>query len=332
MVSGRKGHESMKNRPWQEVLTLVAIAALGALFILLGGYMQWLAGFIFLYLIQGYVAWFLFSKCNQPFYGYAFTMAIGAYATIVPTEVYGWPLGAAMLLGGILSGLAASVLYIATSRARGFYVGMVSFLLTILFPSIVEGMRDVTGGRSGMSFSGLSGALGYESTLWLLLAVALLVAGVLFWLLRTKTGRILIGIAENDQLARSIGLNTFKYKLLAYAIAGFISGVGGGLYVGYVGSISSIDLNVTLTLYITFIPIVGGTQVPYGPLLGTLFIRLVPEMLSSIERYMDMIFGATFIVVVVGLPGGIGNFVHRHVNRLCRVCWNRLRATESARS
>lgn len=319
----------MKNRPYQEILTLIAIAVIGVVSITRGGYIQWLTGYVLLYLIQGYVAWFLFSKCNQPFYGYAFTMAIGAYSTIVPTVIYGWPIWGGMLLGGVLSSVAASILYIATSRARGFYVGMVSFLLTILFPSVVEAMRNVTGGRSGMSFGGLSRIIGYDMTLWLLLGVAILVAGIFFWLLRTKTGKIFVSIAENDQLARSIGLNTFRYKLLAFAIAGFISGIGGGLYIGFVRSISSIDLNVTQTLYITFIPIIGGTRVPFGPLLGTLFIRLVPETLSSIERYLDMIFGATFVVVVVGLPGGIGNFLHRSVTRLCRVVMDRFAAPRS---
>ena len=314
--SGARARERIDSRPYQEALTLFAIAALGVVFILMGGYMQWLTGFVLVYLIQGYVAWFLFSKCNQPFYGYAFTMAIGAYATIVPTEVYGWPLWLAILLGGALSSLAASALYVATSRARGFYVGMVSFLLTILFPSVIEAMRDITGGRSGMSFGGLTREIGYEPTLWLLLGVVLAVSILLFWLLRTKTGRILISIAENDQLARSVGINTFTYKLLAFSIAGFLSGLGGGLYVSYVGSISSIDLNVTVTLYITFIPIIGGTRVPYGPLLGTLFIKLVPEALASIERYLDMIFGATFIFVVLGLPGGIGNYLERQWNRI----------------
>jgi len=315
----------MKSRPYQEVLTVIAIAVLAVVFIQMGGYSQWLTGYVLLYLIQGYVAWFLFSKCNQPFYGYAVTMAIGAYATIVPVEVYGWPLWEAMLLGGILSSLVAAALFVVTSRARGFYVGMVSFLLVILFPNVVEGFRDITGGRSGISFGGLSSSIGYYGMLWLILGVTLLAAAFFFWLLRTKTGRILISIAENDQLAKTIGINTFKYKLLAYAVAGFVSGLGGGLYVNYIGSISSIDLNVTTTLYITFIPIIGGTNVAFGPLLGTLFIRLVPEALTSMERYLDMIFGAMFIFAVLGLPGGIGNFLHRWGNRLSRKGWNRLR-------
>jgi branched-chain amino acid transport system permease protein len=319
----------MKNRPYQEIFTLIAIAVIGVASITRGGYIQWLTGYVLLYLIQGYVAWFLFSKCNQPFYGYAFTMAIGAYSTIVPTVIYGWPIWGGILLGGVLSSVAASVLYIATSRARGFYVGMVSFLLTILFPSVVEAMRNVTGGRSGMSFGGLSRIIGNTMTLWLLLGVAILVAGFFFWLLRTKTGKIFVSIAENDQLARSIGLNTFRYKLLAFAIAGLISGIGGGLYIGFVRSISSIDLNVTQTLYITFIPIIGGTRVPFGPLLGTLFIRLVPETLSSIERYLDMIFGATFVVVVIGLPGGIGNFLHSSVERLFHMITKRFASLRS---
>lgn len=308
----------MRTRPSLELLTLAAIAGLSVSFIRQGGYPQWLTGYVLVYLIQGYVAWFLFSKCNQPFYGYAFTMAIGAYSTIVPTAVFGWPVWAGMVLGGFLSCAVASVLFVLTSRARGFYVGMVSFLLTILFPSLIEALRGFTGGRSGLSFRGLMGSIGFEGMLWLIVGVTLVVAGGLFWLLRTKTGRILTAVAQNDALAKAIGINTFRYKLLAFAIAGFISGIGGGLYVNYVGSISSIDLGVLQTIYITFIPILGGMHVPFGPVLGTLFIRVVPDAFGQVEMYLDMIFGAAFIIVVVGIPGGLGDFLYRHVARLGR--------------
>lgn len=276
-------------------------------FILSGGYYKWLTGYVLLYLIQGYAAWFVFSKCGQPFYGYAVTMAVGAYATIVSSEVYGWPIWAGMLIGAILSSILAMGLFAATSRARGFYVGMVSFLLVILFPSLIEALPKITGGRSGMSFLGLTGDIGFDGLLWLILGVTLLVMAALFWLLRTKVGQVLILIAENDDLAKAVGLNTFKYKLLAYCITGLISGIGGGLYVNYIGSISSVDLGVLTTIYITFIPIVGGTKVAFGPLLGTLFIRLIPEALAGIERYLSIIFGAAFVFVMLSFRGGIGD-------------------------
>lgn len=299
--------ELMRRSVISELATLSVVAIASLSFISLGGYFAWMTGFVLLYLIQGYVAWFLFSRCNQPFYGYAVTMAIGAYGTIVPSEVYGWPVLAAVPLGALLGAITAASLFVFTSRARGFYVGMVSFLLTILFPSLVEALRDITGGRSGLSFhNGLAKVVGQEGLLYLVLAAALITITLLFLLMRTKIGQIFVVIAENESLAKSIGINTFPYKLLAYSIAGGLSGLGGSLYVNYLGAISSIDLNVLTTLYITFIPIVGGSSVPFGPILGTLVIQLVPEALASVERYLDLIFGATFILVVLGLRDGIG--------------------------
>jgi branched-chain amino acid transport system permease protein len=313
----------MKKRPVQEVLTLVAIFLLSLLFIKGGGYHKWFTGYVLLYLIQGYVAWFIFSKCGQPFYGYAVTMAIGAFSSIVSAEVYGWPLWGGILLGGLLSSVIASTLFVATSRARGFYVGMVSFLLVILFPSLIEALRDITGGRSGMSFRGLTGLIGLDGLLWLVLGFVIVAAATLFWLMRTRIGRILALISENDDLAKAVGINTFKYKLLAYAIGGCISGLGGGLYVNYIGSISSVDLGVITTIYITFIPIVGGSKVPFGPVIGTLFIRLIPEALADIERYLSIIFGAAFVFVMLGMRGGIGDNMVNYVGRVTN--WIRLR-------
>ena len=315
----------MKSRPYQEALTLVAIFLLSFLFIKGGGYHKWFTGYVLLYLIQGYVAWFIFSKCGQPFYGYAVTMAVGAFASIVSPVIYGWPLWGGILLGGFLSAVVAATLFVATSRARGFYVGMVSFLLVILFPSLIEALRDITGGRSGMSFSGLTKLIGLDGLLWLVLGVAIGVAGVFFWLLRTKLGRILTLISENDDLAKAVGINTFKYKLLAYVIGGFVSGIGGGLYVNYIGSISSVDISVITTIYITFIPIIGGSKVAFGPLLGTLFIRLVPEALADIERYLIIIFGAAFVFVMLGLRGGIGDNLASYTKKVTASVRTRLR-------
>jgi len=320
----------MKKRPVQEMLTLVAILLASFWFIKGGGYHKWFTGYVLLYLIQGYVAWFLFSKCGQPFYGYAVTMAIGAFSSIVSAEVYGWPLWGGILLGGLLSSVIASTLFVATSRARGFYVGMVSFMLVILFPSLIEALRDITGGRSGMSFRGLTGLIGLDGLLWLIVGFVIVAAGILFWLMRTKVGRIFTIIAENDDLAKAVGINTFKYKLLAYAIGGFVSGLGGGLYVNYIGSISSVDLGVITTIYITFIPIVGGSKVPFGPVIGTLFIRLIPEALADIERYLSIIFGAAFVFVMLGMRGGIGDNVVNYIGRVTN--WIRLRRAQHTKA
>jgi len=300
---------------YEKILT-VLILLVPLLFALRGGYLQQVTGYLFLFLIQGYVAWFLYFKSGQPFFGYSVTMAVGAYGTIVLTTYVEGFLLPSMLISSVAAGLIGVLIFLATSRARGFYVSMASFLLAILFPKLVEAMQSITGGRSGLYFTGLGGIIGQTSLYLLVVVLTALVVGFFVWLMSTKTGQILTLISENDPLTLAVGINTFKYKALAYAIGGFISGLGGAMYVNYTGFISSVDIEVFTTVYIFFIPLIGGSRVLYGPIVGALFVILVPELLVSVERYMRIFFGLTFILVIVLLPQGLVPSFHQALARI----------------
>ena len=138
-----------------EKIGTIGILFLPLLFVLRGGYLQEVTGYVYLFLIQGYVAWFLFFKSGQPFFGYSVTMAIGAYGTIVLNEIFKWPLLPAMLISAAFAPVVGVVLFLSTIRAKGFYVSMTSFLLAIMFPQLINAMQDITGGRSGLYFSGM---------------------------------------------------------------------------------------------------------------------------------------------------------------------------------
>ncbi len=280
-----------------------------------GGYGQWATGYVYLFLIQGYVAWFLFFKTNQPFFGYSVTMALGAYGTAVLAVVFHWPLALAMVASCGISAAIAMLLFLCTSRARGFYLSMISFLLAIMFPMLVEALTPRTGGRSGIYFRGLRDVWSRDSLFLLVVGSTVLVVGSLFWIMGTKTGKIFTLLAENDDLAKAVGIDTFRYKLLAYGIAGLFSGVGGALYVNYIGFISSIDVGVFTTTYIAFIPIVGGSKVCYGPILGSMIVILLPDLLVPMERYLDILFGTIFIVVTLLIPDGVAPGLERLFRR-----------------
>ncbi len=166
-------------------------------------------------------------------------------------------------------------------------------------------MQDITGGRSGLYFSSISSHISINA-LYIVL-VLITVAIVLFFSLfmSTRTGRILTLISENDGLTQAVGINTFWYKAVAYAIAGLVSGFGGALYVNYTGFISSVDIEVFTTVYIFFIPLIGGNKVFYGPIFGALFVILIPELLVPVERYLRIFFGLIFILLIVFLPEGL---------------------------
>lgn len=293
----------MKDR--YETIGTIGVLLLPLLFALRGGYLQEVTGYVYLFLIQGYVAWFLFFKSGQPFFGYSVTMAVGAYGTIVLNVQFGWPLLPAMLISSAAAPVVGVVIFFATIRAKGFYVSMVSFLLAIMFPRLINALQDITGGRSGLYFSGLSGIIGYQALYMAVIALTAAVAVFFLWFMRTKIGSILTLVSENDVLTKAVGINTRNYKIFAYAVGCFISGLGGAMYVNYTGFISSIDIEVFTTLYIFFIPLIGGSSVFYGPVLGALFVILLPELLVPVERYMKIFFGLIFILVIALVPGGL---------------------------
>lgn len=309
----------MKNR-FEELGTLIALL-IPISFIAVGGYLQYVTGFVLLFLIQGYVAWFLYFKSGQPFFGYSVSMGLGAYATVVLNVKFAWPLWAGMLVGALLATLVLVAIFLVTSRARGFYVSMASFLLAVLFPQLVLALFKITGGHSGLYFDGLPSIIGANSFYLIIIFSAVAIALVLMAIMRSKTGAILTLITENDSLAQAMGINTFRYKVLAYAIAGFLSGLGGGLYVNYTGYISATDIEVFTTVYIFFIPLIGGYSKCYGPLIGALVVILAPEMMADLERYIHVLMGALFITVVMLLPHGIALGLENAVVRLFRSRW-----------
>lgn len=294
-----------------ERIVTILILLVPLLFVFKGGYLQEVTGYVYLFLIQGYAAWFLFFRSGQPFFGYSVTMAIGAYGTIVLTTIYHWPLFVSMFVSSVLATIVAVAMFLCTSRARGFYVSMTSFLLAILFPRFIEALQPITGGRSGLYFSGISAMIGDRTLYLVVIIMTAVVTAFFFWIIGTKTGLVLTLISKNDRLTQAVGINTFMYKILAYAITGFISGFGGCLYVNYTGFISSVDIEVFTTLYIFFIPLIGGSRVLYGPILGALFVILVPELLVPVERYFRIFFGLIFILVIVLLPEGLAPSIQR---------------------
>jgi branched-chain amino acid transport system permease protein len=299
---------------FEKIVTLL-ILAVPLLFALRGGYLQQVSGYLYLFIIQGYVAWFLFFKSGQPFFGYSVTMAIGAYGTIVPSIAAERYIPLFMLLSAVVASAVAVIIFVATSRARGFYVSMASFLMAIFFPKLVDALQDITRGRSGIYFTGLSGVLGTGNLYLMVILLTVAAVAFFFWILDSRTGKILTLISENDRLTQAVGINTFGYKVIAYAIAGFISGLGGALYVNYTGFVSSNDLEVFTTVYIFFIPLIGGSSVRYGPILGALFVILIPELLASVEQYLRIFFGLIFILVAVLLPTGIAPGIQKLFSR-----------------
>jgi branched-chain amino acid transport system permease protein len=269
--------------------------------------------------LQGYVAWFIFYKVGQPFFGYAALLGVGAYTTGVAVNTYHLPMFLATLLAISLTAAIAVGMYLATCRQKGFYMGLTSFLIVILFQSIVAA-SPILGKSWGITLkSGWEDILGF-SNFYIITSIAIVTCvGIIFWIMRTETGKIFTLICENEELAKAVGIYTARYKIIAYLIGGIIAGFGGSLFINYIGIITPEDVSMMVTMKIFFLPLIGGPGYLFAPLLGGFIVIWLLEIFKFAEYYLPILIGISYILVIGFAPEGIGHYLVQFAKRIARI-------------
>ena len=133
----------------------------------------------------------------------------------------------------------------------------------------------------------------------------ILLAGALWWLLRSPWGRAFAALRDNPIRAESTGVNITAYTLLAFAIGAACAGVGGVYFAALVNFIEPGQFHLSVSLMMLLAVIVGGSGRFFGPVLGTVVVILLPELLRFMQNWYLAIFGFAIIVMMVFLPGGL---------------------------
>ena len=119
-----------------------------------------------------------------------------------------------------------------------------------------------------------------------------------------------MAIGLNPHLAESIGVNVFRYRLIAFIIASAVAGLEGSFYAHYIGSINPSAFNIFKTIHVHIYAILGGTGSAFwGPIIGTLIMTFVPESLRIAKEIEPILTGALLILLMIFLPGGILSLV-----------------------
>jgi branched-chain amino acid transport system permease protein len=233
------------------------------------------------------------------------------------------PLVAVSIAVGALLALPIGALSL---RVRGVYF----LMLTLAFGQMLWGYafqapRDVLGGSDGLigvSRPPLGPLEDLDQQLWALFGVsprlpavrhfynltlisALAVLALLFVLVRSRFGRTLEGIRENEQRMRSLGFPTFRYRLAAFVVAGALAALAGSMSTLFNGFANSSSLYWTNSGLVLIAAILGGTRSLIGPALGAFLVLIVQEALSSYSQRWPLLLGSLFIAVVLFLPGGL---------------------------
>ena len=275
-------------------------------------------------------------------FGQAGFMAVGAYAFVIPTLSFGFPLWAALLSTLVASVAFAFLLGLPTLRLRADYLAIVTIASAEIVRFIVSttGLTEYTGGATGLSgfndgFIAINpfapGSYGFgpftftANQLWVRVfgwGLVILAAVLVYLLMRSPWGRVVKGIREDEDAVRSLGKNVYSYKMQALILGGVFGSLAGVVYV-LPRALQPTNYGTALTFFIWTMLLLGGAATVFGPIVGAMIFAALLTLSDAVLRGLVradiitfisgtqvgqirfMIIGAALMLLVVFRPQGI---------------------------
>lgn len=244
--------------------------------------------------------------------------AIGGYTASVLALHAGWTPALSTIAGGVTAGIAGLVVGALSLRTRGVYI----LLLTWAFAEIVRTViladnSGFTGGSLGLT--GVAGyfpeslsraselRLSYYAAVALFLGVALLI----FRLMHSPIGLAFQALRDNEVYAAARGISRFRYNLLIFVITAVLAGVVGAFYAHYLGTMTPTVLGFGLIANLLAMIVIGGWGTFAGPIVGTIVLVALTEMLQGLEQFRLIIIGSLVALTLLFLPSGLMGLLDR---------------------
>jgi len=191
---------------------------------------------------------------------------------------------------------------------KGPYLSIATLGFGVAVYQVFVNWEVLSGGRSGLAIAKLKPMFGmsttrYEYYLYVLLLALFTLAT--YNLISSYVGRAFIAIRDSDIAAEVNGVNLTRYKLLAFAISSFYTGVHGALYAQILGHIEPQIFNISESITLFVAVIIGGVASIEGAILGAAFVTLVPKVLSNFRELVPVVFGLTILIVLIFEPLGL---------------------------
>jgi branched-chain amino acid transport system permease protein len=301
------------------------------------------------------VSWDLLSGyTGQVNFGHALFFGIAAYSSALMYKYLGWQPWATIPLS-VLAAVAAGVLTcLPALRLRGPYLSLLTLAFPLMLAGIVMALRKYTGGEVGIT--NLPAISDTRVSTYYICLVVMTVSVLIMWKLTdagskyVRTGLIFHAIREDEIAARATGINTIRYKLLAFAIGGFFAGLAGALYGHVIGAVNVSVLVLATSFQAIIWVIFGGIVSIYGAVVGvyTLYplVQLAPRFqrqmqnlvnaipnttplvpLTKIVQFIEELAGRPMIVlsvlvilILLFMPEGVAVWVRDKIERECPRC------------
>jgi len=269
----------------------------------------------------------LTGYCGQVNLGQAAFMMAGGYTSAILSTKAGLSFWACLPLSAIVSGLVGFAFGLPSLRIKGFYIAMSTLAAQYVLPWVIIHVPGLTGGIFGCRANSpvLAGITFNTEQKWFFLILTFTIVMSFFArnFVRTKVGRAFIAIRDNDVAAEIMGINIFRYKVLAFGISSVFAGVGGSLMVHYLGVAQYEHFTLLNSIWYLGMLIVGGMGSPTGVILGVVFLKglteftlaATPALANAFPMIADTVaaavgpitFGTVIILFLIFEPRGLAH-------------------------
>ncbi|WML52357.1 branched-chain amino acid ABC transporter permease [Neobacillus sp. PS3-12] len=246
--------------------------------------------------------------------GHAAFYGIGAYASAI-LSMKGTPVYLSILCGALIAGLIGFLIGYPFLRLRGHFFGIGTLGFGVIVYLVLNNWTELTNGPMGLS--GIPapeaiGAIDFTSKAhyyYLGLILILLIVYISNRMKSTKMGRALLAIRTDEITASAMGINVAYYKVLAFIWSAAIAGLAGALYGCFIQFLSPETFNLSMSINILLMLLIGGIGSVLGSVLGGLFITLLTEYLRPFAEYQMLIYSILIIIIVTFAPKGLNGLI-----------------------
>ena len=270
--------------------------------------------------------------------GHGALYGVGASSTALVINHWHWPYLLAIAFSGLLCFVVGLVIGLPAARITGLYLALVTLSAAALVPQVLEQFSSVTGGSAGLDITspelnsrgvmtdrairfdppGWSGLAADQWRYYVLLAVAALTFLIVRNIIKSRAGRSIVAIRDNETAAKVSGVNVASTRVLIFGISSALAGIGGSMLALYLATqparLSSGSFTLATSLYFLVAVVVGGSQSIIGPAIGAIVLGvfsdvITPELPESMKPATPLILGVLLIVMMRVAPGGLVGFV-----------------------
>jgi branched-chain amino acid transport system permease protein len=259
--------------------------------------------------------------------GHALFFGVAAYTDALVNIHFGFPPWLAISCGAVVSVLAGLIIGLLSLRLRGVYFALVTLAFPIIVAGVVLSWHQLTGGEFGLS--GISRLSPSRTIDYYVVLITMIVSVMIMWKLTDiksrviRTAVIFHAIREDEVTARISGINTTKYKMLAFGVSAFFAGIAGGLYAHIIRVVGPSTLELSLSLNAMIWTIFGGMGTLYGPIVGVYILYPMMEFLTFIPglvKFRAIILSLILIIVILFMPQGIAHRIREKIEKECPRC------------